>query len=115
MSRRLDPPHDRVPLTRDELAALQQLERSFALPDAAPRRPPPSRQPQRRRSAIGRWARRASPALGVAGLVLMVAALPSSAIMSALGAALAVLGMVPVCRRRWARLRRRHERWRRER
>jgi hypothetical protein len=53
MARRLNPPHDRVQLTREELHALEQLERSLAAGA------PPEPTTGRRRRLRGLFRRRA--------------------------------------------------------
>ena len=55
MARRLDPPHDRVVLSLDELCALARLEESLADMDGMQER---ADEPRRRRRIRRWWARR---------------------------------------------------------
>ena len=110
MSRRLDPPHDRVTLSSEERSSLEQLERTFAAPAAV--RHPPAVEPHGRIASARawllahlRWVLRAGPALVVIGLVVMFSALPSSTAVSALGAVLVLLGVAAMVRRPWRRWR----------
>lgn len=111
MARRLDPPHDRAPLSRAERNTLARLERLLA------EEPPPARG-ERPLEAVSRWLRRLRPALGPLVLraapwlaVLGVLALPRVIAWSHLAGALWLLMITAVasawCVGRWVGWRRR--------
>jgi hypothetical protein len=100
MARRLDPPHDRVILTPDELLVIGLLERSLAeeavsppsAPFAAPERTR-SRPPDRGSSQWLRRSRRLVGWLLVLGVTLTIIGVVSATGLVAPGVCLIVLGL----------------------
>jgi hypothetical protein len=117
MAGRLDPPHDRLTLSAEELRTLARLERALT-EEPTDRAGAGAGTPVKRRRASGlrtrllmvslRWTR-LGPWLVPVGIVLMLAALASSVPLSALGVVLIALG-VGACLRR-PQLRGRVARW----
>lgn len=109
MAGRLDPPHDRVTLSMDELHTLAALEQLLAEPPVpgsghgTPVRP--RRTSWLRPMVLGACLRLAhlGPWLAPLGIVIMVVALPSSAVVSAVGAAVTGVGLAAFLQRPWLR------------
>jgi hypothetical protein len=109
MTGRLDPPHDRVMLTLDEVRAIKELERRMAKldgaceVDASPEAPKRAGVRYRMLLLCVRWVRFA-PWLVPLGVVVMLATMSSSIMVSALGALLAGAGVAASAHRVWLRV-----------
>ena len=101
MSGRLDPPHERVTLTRDELRSLARLEQVFSESPAIT-----GVSPGLRVRVLAGCLRvvRLGPVLVPIGIVLMLATLSSSVLLSAVGAVLAASGFALWVRGPWLRV-----------
>jgi hypothetical protein len=113
MAGRLDPPHDRLTLSAEEVRTLARLERALAEEATDPGGTGgPGRGKRRRLSGLRtrflmislRWSR-LGPWLVPVGIVLMLTALSSSVLLSALGVVLLALGATACIRRPWLRAR----------
>lgn len=104
---RLDPPHDRLRLSADELRTFRRIEQEL-YDDAerggrrAARRQRVARLRVGLLGAVVRWAR-LGPWLMPIGASLMLAALSVSVLLSAVGAALVAVGASAAVRRPWFR------------
>src|SRR4051794_25324665 len=99
MGHRLDPQHERVALSADELRSFAELEGSFGAE--------PSARPWRRwPAALARRASRRMPWLVLVGLIVTVVAVPVSLVLATFCACLTAVGLAAwidrVVTRRWA-------------